>query len=124
MEAKARADALIAQMTPEEKAGQLIHPFYVPGPMGEAIDLGIAQGLIGGVAYLMDAASFNRLQRIAVEKSRLKIPLLMAIDVLHGYRTIFPVPIGLAAMKLPPTTRIRAPAIGEFAMPSSRFAIP
>src|SRR5271157_2604923 len=52
-EAKARADALIAQMTPEEKAGQLIHPFYVPGPMGEAIDQGIAQGLIGGVGYLM-----------------------------------------------------------------------
>jgi beta-glucosidase len=98
LEAKARADALIAQMTPEEKAGQLIHPFYVPGPMGEAIDLGIAQGLIGGVGYLMDAASFNRLQRIAMEKSRLKIPLLMAIDVLHGYRTIFPVPIGMAAM--------------------------
>jgi beta-glucosidase len=95
---KARAEALIAQMTPEEKAGQLIHPFYVPGPLGEAIDRGIAQGLIGGVGYLMDAPSFNRLQRIAIEQSRLKIPLLMAIDVLHGYRTIFPVPIGMAAM--------------------------
>lgn len=95
---RARADALIAQMTPEEKAGQLIHPFYVPGPLGEAIDAGIAQGLIGGVGYVMNAASFNRLQRIAMEQSRLKIPLLLAIDVLHGYRTIFPVPIGMAAM--------------------------
>jgi beta-glucosidase-like glycosyl hydrolase len=98
IEARAYAGALIAQMTPEEKAGQLIHPFYVPGPMGNAIDQGIAQGLIGGVGYLMDAASFNRLQRIAMEQSRLKIPLMMAIDVLHGYRTIFPVPIGMAAM--------------------------
>ncbi|MGO9935907.1 MAG: beta-glucosidase BglX [Steroidobacteraceae bacterium] len=97
-EIKARAETLIAQMTPEEKAGQLIHPFYVPGPLGEAIDRGIARGVIGGVAYLMDAASFNRLQRIAMEQSHLKIPLLMAIDVLHGYRTIFPVPIGMAAM--------------------------
>ena len=96
--AEARADALIARMTVEEKAGQLIHPFYVPGPMGEAIDQGIARGLIGGVGYLMDTASRNRLQRIAMEQSRLKIPLLTAIDVLHGYRTIFPVPIGMAAM--------------------------
>lgn len=96
--AEARADALIARMTVAEKAGQLIHPFYVPGPMGEAIDQGIARGLIGGVGYLMDTASRNRVQRIAMEQSRLKIPLLTAIDVLHGYRTIFPVPIGMAAM--------------------------
>jgi beta-glucosidase len=97
-EAQARADALIAQMTLEEKAGQLIHPFYVPGPMGDAIDQGIAQGRIGGVGYLMDAPSFNRLQRIAMEQSRLRIPLLMALDILHGYKTIFPVPVGMAAM--------------------------
>jgi beta-glucosidase len=97
-EAQARADALIEQMTPEEKAGQLIHPFYVPGPMGDSIDQGVAQGHIGGVGYLMDAPSFNRLQRIAMEQSRLRIPLLMALDILHGYKTIFPVPIGMAAM--------------------------
>jgi len=97
-EAQVRADALIARMTLEEKAGQLIHPFYVPGPLGDAIDQGIAQGLVGGVGYLMDAASFNRLQRIAINQSRLAIPLLNCIDVLHGYRTIFPVPIGMAAM--------------------------
>jgi beta-glucosidase len=97
-EAQARADALIARMTPEEKAGQLIHPFYIPGPLADAIDQGIAQGLIGGVCYLMDAPSFNRLQRIAMEQSRLAIPLLNCMDVLHGHRTIFPVPIGMAAM--------------------------
>ena len=97
-QAEARAAALIAQMTLEEKAGQLIHPFYVPGPMGDAIDHGIAQGRIGGVGYLMDAPSFNRLQRIAMEQSRLRIPLLMALDILHGYKTIFPVPVGMAAM--------------------------
>lgn len=97
-EAAARANALIAEMTLEEKAGQLIHPFYVPGPLGEAIDQGIAQGRIGGVGYLMDAPSFNRLQRIAMEQSRLGIPLLMALDILHGYKTIFPVPVGMAAM--------------------------
>jgi beta-glucosidase len=93
-----RANALIAQMTPEEKAGQLIHPFYVPGPLADTIDVEIAQGLVGAVAYVMDAASFNRLQRIAMEQSRLKIPLFWAIDVLHGFKTIFPVPIGMAAM--------------------------
>jgi len=97
-EARTRADALIARMTLEEKAGQLIIPFYVPGPLADAIDQGIAQGLIGGVGYLMDAPSFNRLQRIAMTQSRLAIPLLNCMDVLHGYRTIFPVPIGMAAM--------------------------
>lgn len=93
-----RADALIAQMTLEEKAGQLVHCFYVPGPLGDEIDAGIAQGVVGGVGYLMDVASINRLQRIAMERSRLKIPLLCALDVLHGYKTIFPVPIGMASM--------------------------
>jgi beta-glucosidase len=102
-EAQARADTLIARMTLEEKVGQLIHPFYVPGPMGDAIDHGIAQGRIGGVGYLMDAPSFNRLQRIAMEQSRLRIPLLMALDILHGYKTIFPVPVGMAAMWDPDT---------------------
>lgn len=95
---RARAATLLAQMTAEEKAGQLIHPFYVPGPLGDAIDADIARGLVGAVGYVMDAASFNRLQRIAMEQSRLRIPLLLAIDVLHGHRTIFPVPIGMAAM--------------------------
>jgi beta-glucosidase len=97
-EARARADALIARMTLEEKAGQLVQSFYVPGPMGDAIDQAIARGLVGGVGYLMNAPSFNRLQRIAMNQSRLAIPLLNSIDVLHGYRTIFPVPIGMAAM--------------------------
>jgi len=49
IELECRADALIAQMTPEEKAGQLIHPFYVPGPLGDAIDAAIARGLVGAV---------------------------------------------------------------------------
>ena len=102
-DAQTRAAALIAQMTLEEKAGQLIHPFYVPGPMADAIDQGIAEGRIGGVGYLMDAPSFNRLQRIAMEQSRLRIPLLMALDILHGYKTIFPAPVGMAAMWDPET---------------------
>ena len=53
---------------------------------------------VGGVAYLMDAPSFNRLQRIAMEQSRLQIPLLLAIDVFARLSHHFPVPIGMAAM--------------------------
>lgn len=89
----ARADALIAQMTPQEKAGQLVHPFANYPDLGQAV----ARGEIGALAYLSKPADINRIQRVAVERSRLKIPLLFEIDVAHGFRTIFPAPIGLAA---------------------------
>jgi beta-glucosidase len=92
----ARIDALLAQMTPEEKAGQLTQFFeFVPNDV--AISAEIEAGHVGSILFVRDAAELDRLQYIAVEKSRLGIPLLFGFDVIHGLRTIFPVPIAMAA---------------------------
>jgi beta-glucosidase len=91
-----RIDALLAQMTPEEKAGQLTQ-FFEFVPNDDALSAEIAAGRVGSVLFVRDAAELERLQRIAVEKSRLGIPLLFGFDVIHGLRTIFPVPIAMAA---------------------------
>lgn len=94
-----RADALLKQMTPEEKAAQLTQYFYlqpIPAANKPALEALRTTGL-GSLLFVTDPAEVNRLQRIAVEQSRLKIPLLFGFDVIHGLRTIFPVPIGMAA---------------------------
>jgi beta-glucosidase len=91
-----RVEALLGQMTPEEKAGQLIQYFeFKPGD--PAISAEIAAGRTGSILFVRDPGEIDRLQRIAVEQSRLGIPLLFALDVIHGLRTIFPVPIAMAA---------------------------
>jgi beta-glucosidase len=95
---KQRVDALVAPMTLEEKVGQLEQisgASFIPGskPPEEAIRAGRA----GSVLWLNDTKRFNELQKVAVEQSRLKIPLLFGLDVIHGYRTIFPVPLAMAA---------------------------
>ncbi len=90
-----RADALLARMTVREKVGQLHQRFL---NFGKApTDEGLAAGDYGSFLYARDVAAMNRLQQIAVEKSRLHIPLIFALDVINGYRTTFPAPIGLAA---------------------------
>jgi beta-glucosidase len=98
-EVRARADALIAKMTPEEKAGQLTQYFnfsFIP-PEAKRVHDEIAAGRAGSLLFVHDPAELNRLQRVAVEQTRLKIPLLFAFDVIHGLRTIMPVPIAIAA---------------------------
>jgi beta-glucosidase len=95
---EARIDALLAKMTLEEKLGQLqqldgeANGNYRP----EHVDL-IKRGLLGSTLNVRGARKTNELQRIAVEQSRLKIPLIFGFDVIHGYRTIFPVPLAEAA---------------------------
>jgi beta-glucosidase len=90
--------ALLAQMTLEEKLGQLqqldgeANGNYRP----EHIEM-IRKGLLGSTLNVRGARRTNELQRVAVEQSRLKIPLLFGFDVIHGYRTIFPVPLGEAS---------------------------
>ena len=93
----ARVDALIARMSLEEKIGQLFQiggADFVPGPKPEDV---IRRGGAGSVLWLNDTKQFNALQKIAVEESPSKIPLLFALDVIHGYRTIFPVPLAMAS---------------------------
>ncbi len=88
-----RISALLSRMTLEEKLGQL----QQLGEDSEAtLDL-IRRGRLGSTLSLRGAKKTNQLQRVAMEESRLKIPLLFAFDVIHGYRTIFPVPLGEAA---------------------------
>ena len=94
---RARADALIARMTPEEKAAQLVNDFPIPVPGSVSEPDQHARDGVGSFRLVTDPKEANRLQRIAVEQSRLKIPLMFGFDVVHGLSTIFPVPIGTAA---------------------------
>ncbi|MFC5373650.1 beta-glucosidase BglX [Brevundimonas faecalis] len=92
---EARADALIARMTLEEKAGQVSQQFV----LGSAapVEARVKAGQLGALLFVRDPAVVNRLQRMAVEETRLGIPLLFGYDVIHGFRTVFPVPLAMAA---------------------------
>jgi beta-glucosidase len=98
-EAHRRADQLLRQMTVEEKVGQLNQAagIQMPGLGSEKPEEAIAKGQVGSVLWLIDVKELNRLQHVAVEKSRLHIPLLFGFDVIHGYRTVFPVPLAMAS---------------------------
>jgi beta-glucosidase len=98
----ARVDALLAQMTLEEKIGQLTQytgGSTITGPTGEKLDFDamLAKGEIGSLFNVTGAKETNHYQHIAVEQSRLHIPLLFGLDVIHGHRTTFPVPLAMAA---------------------------
>jgi beta-glucosidase len=88
-----RIESLIQQMTLDEKIGQL---HQVSG-VSDLFQQQAREGKIGSFLNVRGATATNELQRIAVEESRLKIPLIFGLDVIHGYRTIFPIPLGEAA---------------------------
>jgi beta-glucosidase len=93
-----KVDELLSQMTIEEKVGQLNQLFYFKQFMKpEMMEPGIREGKIGSLLFVTDPAIINRFQKIAVENSRLKIPLLFGFDVIHGFHTIFPVPLAMAS---------------------------
>ncbi len=100
--ASARIEALLARMTLAEKLGQLTQ---AAGGRSKALNskLDTAEldrvraGLVGSYLHVAGAQPLRELQRVALEESRLKVPLLFAMDVVHGYRTIFPVPIAIAS---------------------------
>ncbi len=99
-ESAARARALLAKMTLEEKVGQLnlAAGFGATGGFARgATDEEIAAGRVGAILWLADTKEIDRKQHIAVEKSRLHIPLIFGLDVIHGYNTIFPAPLGMAS---------------------------
>ncbi len=96
-----RLEALLAAMTLEEKIGQLTMAAAdraVTGPVvpGDS-RAGIRAGRIGGMLNLWGAEPARAIQRMAVEESRLGVPLLLGFDVVHGHRTIFPIPLAEAA---------------------------
>ena len=84
-------------MTLNEKIGQLNQLFFFSFQKEESINDGIRKGEIGSLLFVTDPAIINRFQKIAVTESRLKIPLIFGFDVIHGFHTIFPVPIAMAA---------------------------
>ena len=97
---KAFVDALMKRMTTEEKIGQLNLPGsgdIVTGQAGNSdIAKKIRQGQVGGLFNIKSVAKIKEVQRLAVENSRLKIPLIFGMDVIHGYETVFPIPLGLS----------------------------
>ena len=98
-ETERRVDGLLARMTLQEKVGQLQQLDSIPKVWrvrDEHRDL-IPRGLVGSFLNVRGARNINDAQRMAVEQSRLKIPLLFGFDVIHGYRTIFPIPLGEAS---------------------------
>ena len=112
-----RIDRLLSTMTIEEKIGQLnmvASSRVVTGP-GELRDVheGIRAGRIGSLLNLWGAEEVRSVQRLAVEESRLGIPLLLGLDVIHGHRTIFPVPLAEACLFAPELWEKTARAAAE-----------
>jgi beta-glucosidase len=109
-EVQLRANEILNQMTPAEKAAQLTQFFYFRLPDGAAPILGfdadaqprmveaaLADGAAGSLLFVTSPSEINRLQRLTIEGNRLGIPAIFGFDVIHGLRTIFPVPIAMAA---------------------------
>jgi beta-glucosidase len=139
---EARVDALLARMTLAEKVGQLVQvaPFVMPDPdeLQEQLELAqttgqtfqltwrprpgieeqIRLGGIGSLLNLADTHLVNQYQRIAVEESRLGIPLIIGSDVIHGFRTIFPIPLAEACTWDPPLLERAARVAAEEASAS------
>lgn len=91
----AKVDDLLSKMTLQEKIGQM-NQVSVAG-LSPEIEAGVRDGSIGSILNEVNPEVINEYQRIAVEESRLGIPLLVARDVIHGFRTVFPIPLGMAA---------------------------
>ncbi|GHG14548.1 MULTISPECIES: glycoside hydrolase family 3 N-terminal domain-containing protein [Amycolatopsis] len=130
-----RVEDLLTRLTPEEKAGQLTQFFYL-GDLGEVpedldvdslppehrayldqprmVEAAVRRGAAGSLLFVKDPSTANRLQRLAVDETAHGIPLIFGFDVIHGLRTIFPVPIALAASWCPATIeRVQAVAARE-----------
>ena len=92
---ESRVEKLLKQMTLSEKIGQM-NQVSAGGPVSNYADA-LRKGQVGSILNEVDPAKINEFQRICVEESRLGIPLLVGRDVIHGFHTIFPIPLGLAA---------------------------
>jgi Beta-glucosidase-related glycosidases len=94
-------DNLMKKMTLDEKLGQLNLPGAGDIVTGQAGNTDIAkkirEGKVGGLFNIKGVEKIREVQKLAVEQSRLKIPLIFGMDVIHGYQTVFPIPLGLSA---------------------------
>ena len=91
---ESRVESLLSQMTMEEKLGQMnqLSPWDF-----EELAVRVRKGEVGSILNVVNPEEINKIQKIAVEESRLGIPILVSRDVIHGYKTIFPIPLGQAA---------------------------
>ena len=91
---ESRVEALLGQMTMEEKLGQMnqLSPWNF-----DELAARVRKGEVGSILNIVNPEEINKIQKIAVEESRLGIPILVSRDVIHGYKTIFPIPLGQAA---------------------------
>src|SRR2546422_10444320 len=105
-------DSLLARMTLEEKLGQLNLLSANGRASPEQMQL-VRAGKLGGLFNVIGAENTTPVQRIAVTESRLKIPLLCGLDVIHGYRAIFPIPLGEASSFDPDAAEATARAAGR-----------
>jgi beta-glucosidase len=107
-----RTEKLLSQMTLAEKLGQLTMTaagYAVTGPViaGDSTEA-IKSGAIGNLLNLVGPGPVREMQQLAVEHSRLKIPLLIGLDIIHGHRTLFPIPLAEAALFDPQTWELTA----------------
>ena len=104
-EVEGRVSDLLARMTLNEKIGQLVQysagNATGPNPKGAMYEEMLARGEIGSLLNVTGAVQTNHYQHIAVDETRLHVPILFGYDVIHGYRTSFPIPLGLAASFAP-----------------------
>ncbi|WP_179004807.1 beta-glucosidase BglX [Winogradskyella forsetii] len=98
---EAKVDSILGLMTIEEKIGQLNLPVSgdITTGLGKSSDVGkkVQEGKVGGMFNIKSVEKIRAVQKIAVEESRLGIPLLFGMDVIHGYETTFPIPLGLSS---------------------------
>ncbi|MFT5145130.1 MAG: beta-glucosidase, partial [Thalassolituus oleivorans] len=92
-----RVNGLLARMTVAEKVGQMTQVNGAGGQLPDDLREALKAGRIGSILNEVDIATVNEMQRISVEESRLGIPLLIGRDVIHGFQTVLPIPLGQAA---------------------------
>lgn len=105
-EEDARVERLLSQMTLQEKIGQM-NQLSVAG-LTPDMEAAVRNGAAGSILNEVNPEIINEYQRIAVEESRLGIPLLVARDIIHGFRTVFPIPLGMASTFDPELVRYGA----------------
>ncbi len=107
-----RVEALLKEMTLEEKVGQLVQfsAGYATGPGASNLryDELVGKGQLGSMLNVVGAEATNHYQHIAMEKSRLHIPIIFGLDVIHGHRTTFPIPLAIAASWDPDAAKLVA----------------
>ncbi len=107
-----RIDSLLARMTLEEKLGQLNLPSVFGRVSPAEIEM-VRRGQVGGFLNLDGPEAARDIQRVAMQESRLRVPLLLGLDVIHGYRTIFPIPLAEASTWDPEVVEATARAAGR-----------